>query len=56
MYDFGKASMEINKKNNTRIYLADDVIIECNANYKWWHKMFVKLFFGWRVEKITNKQ
>ena len=43
---------------NTKIWFADDACYQVTANYKWWQKLFVKVFFGWRIEKlqITTKE
>ena len=41
-------------KPNYEIWIADNVVINCNAKPRWWHKVFIKLFFGWKYKKIKE--
>ncbi len=40
---------------NTDIWIANNVCIRCNANYRWWNRLFVKIFFGWKVKNKEEK-
>lgn len=37
--------------SNYEIWIAEDVVIPCRAKPRWWHKFFIKLFFGWKYKK-----
>lgn len=39
-------------KDNTEIWIAENVSINCYANYKWYQKLLIKMLLGW---KIKNK-
>jgi len=41
-------------KKTHAIWIADDVVIECNSKIKFWQKFFIKLFLGWKYEKIKK--
>jgi len=38
------------KKPNTTIHIAEDVQIFCSTEMRWWHKIILRLAFGWKVE------
>ena len=37
--------------SNYEIWIAEDVAIHCRAKPRWWHKFFIKLFFGWEYKE-----
>jgi len=41
-------------KPNTEIWIADNICINCHAKYRWWHRLFVRLFLGWKVKRIDK--
>jgi len=41
-------------KPTTKIWIADDVCINCSFKNTWFNKLMLKIIFGWKVEKYED--
>ena len=58
--DFDKAKFNLIEPlppPTDEIWIADDVVIECNAKkVSWWQRKIIKFLIGWEYKKLKKNQ